>query len=303
MDRVDILLATYNGEQFIRAQISSLIGQQYLNWRLLVHDDGSSDHTLDIVRYFSNLDERIVLIEDGVVCGGAARNFLHLLSYSDAEYIMFCDQDDIWFDNKIVLMKNVMDRNNSEKPVLVLCQAYVWYPESKGIVGKTISSTPHNVTQFIFSNAGVIGCSGLFNKEAKRLLMLWDGECSMHDYLIQLICVTLGKVDYMDETLMLYRQHNKSVTPNFQVDLYNVKKMKNRSVPVVRKEVYNDIIHFVSLYEKYIPDSEKIVINTYLQMPSYSILRKILTVIRAGFGIRGSKILLIIKILCRIYIK
>ena len=100
--KIYILLATYNGEKYIKAQIHSLLCQTYEDWNLLIHDDGSNDNTVNIIKKLQEKDERIILIEDGIKCGGAGANFLHILkNYSTADYITFCDQDDIWLETKI----------------------------------------------------------------------------------------------------------------------------------------------------------------------------------------------------------
>ena len=76
---IDILLATYNGAAYIREQIGSILQQTVADWHLLVHDDGSTDGTVDIVREYVQADKRIRLVEDGERHLGVAKNFLHLL--------------------------------------------------------------------------------------------------------------------------------------------------------------------------------------------------------------------------------
>jgi rhamnosyltransferase len=78
MTRIDILLASYNGENYIEQQILSIIAQQYQNWCLLIHDDGSSDDTVKIVLKWSSIDSRIRLIDNNIKCMGVAANFLRL---------------------------------------------------------------------------------------------------------------------------------------------------------------------------------------------------------------------------------
>ena len=75
MAKVDILLATYNGAKYIRSQIMSIICQSFEDWRLIIHDDGSTDETVAIIKRI--VDPRIVLIEDekkfGNPCGNLDR--------------------------------------------------------------------------------------------------------------------------------------------------------------------------------------------------------------------------------------
>ena len=304
MDKhIDILMATYNGEKYIKSQILSILSQQYENWRLIIHDDGSTDSTLKIIRDCMLIDRRIELIEDGIVCHDPARNFLHLLNYSDSEYIMFCDQDDIWFDNKISSMLEQINGYNDRIPILAFCQAYVWFPEeSKSVVGKTIHTCPVNLRQFIFSNAGCIGCSSLFNARMRELLKLWKAKCSMHDYILQLIAVSIGKVIYLDRPLMLYRQHKRSVTPNFAVNRYSVERIFNKKNPVLRKDVYEDIQYFSKIYFEYLSNEDQDIMMIFQRLPYCNKFMRILYVIGNGFVIRNSSFALILKILFRKFI-
>ena len=61
MSKVDILLATYNGEQFLKSQIDSILNQTYTDFRLLISDDSSNDSTVSILKEYEKLDKRIVL--------------------------------------------------------------------------------------------------------------------------------------------------------------------------------------------------------------------------------------------------
>lgn len=83
---IDILLATFNGASYIRSQIFSIISQDYTDWRLIIHDDGSTDKTVDLIKELASYDQRIRLIEDNVTHLGPGANFMHLLNFSDAPY-------------------------------------------------------------------------------------------------------------------------------------------------------------------------------------------------------------------------
>jgi len=106
---IDILMATYNGEKYIENQILSLQQQTHKNWILYIRDDGSTDSTLEILENFSKNDNRIKIIKDSLGCNlGAGKNFLTLTKYSLSEYVIFCDQDDIWFERKLELLLKFM---------------------------------------------------------------------------------------------------------------------------------------------------------------------------------------------------
>ena len=120
--RIQILLAVFSGAQYLEEQIESLRAQTYSDWELLISDDGSSDGSLEIIDYYCNLDSRIYWVLDGIVAGSAKRNFFNLLGLAKADYVMFCDQDDVWDENKIEVTLNRMrevESRNSGMPILV----------------------------------------------------------------------------------------------------------------------------------------------------------------------------------------
>ena len=119
-----ILLATYNGEKYFSEQIESLLSQTYQDWKLWIHDDGSKDNTVKIIKDYANkYPEKIVFLDDDISCGGAKENFTYVLNNIDKnfDYIMFCDQDDLWLPNRIELFLNevkIQEKNNPNLPLV-----------------------------------------------------------------------------------------------------------------------------------------------------------------------------------------
>ena len=99
--KIDILMATYNGEKYLAEQLDSIINQTYHNWNLLIRDDNSTDRTLEIIQDYQKKDNRIKLLKDNKGNLGIVKNFEELLKNSESEFIMFSDQDDIWIENKL----------------------------------------------------------------------------------------------------------------------------------------------------------------------------------------------------------
>ena len=101
---VTILLATLNGEDYLKAQLESIAAQTYENWQLVVGDDGSTDGTISILEEFSKqYPEQVTIIKNDPPQGSAKDNFISLIQNSYGPYFMFCDQDDVWKPDKIYL--------------------------------------------------------------------------------------------------------------------------------------------------------------------------------------------------------
>ena len=102
MTIVNVLLATYNGEKFLQAQIESIINQTYSDWKIFARDDCSKDRTVDILReYAATYPDQFYLIDNSDGNLGCVQNFSRLLEVVESGYFMFCDQDDIWMPNKL----------------------------------------------------------------------------------------------------------------------------------------------------------------------------------------------------------
>ncbi len=188
---VDILMATYNGDKYLRNQLLSLQQQTHTDWVLWIRDDGSTDGTLAIIEAFARADARIRYIaEDSGKGLGVGRNFLGLAKYATAEYAIYCDQDDIWFEKKLEILLDYAAKNfDVLLPCCVYCDAY-GYSDQDGVI--TIPSISrlhaHNLEEFLFFNSGYQGCSLLFNRTLCNMLTTYKAEyIHMHDDVISLL--------------------------------------------------------------------------------------------------------------------
>lgn len=120
----EVLLATHNGEKYLREQLDSLLNQSEQDFKILARDDGSTDDTLKILSdYETRFPQKIKIIKDDKNCGGAAQNFMELTMHASADYVMFSDQDDVWCADKIKIslesMKKAEEVYGKNMPVLV----------------------------------------------------------------------------------------------------------------------------------------------------------------------------------------
>ena len=214
---IDILLATWNGERYLPEQIESLLAQTFSDWRLLARDDGSTDGTMNILRRYAALHpERITIVEDSDAGLGACGNFARLMEHSNAEYVMFCDQDDVWLPEKIERCLNAMRKMEKElksgKPALVHCDLRVVDRELEMIAPSFWHYQKLNPVKGRFLNRLLIqnvvtGCAAMLNRPLARLAMPIPANARMHDWWIALVASAFGKVGYLPESLVLYRQH------------------------------------------------------------------------------------------------
>ena len=122
-----ILLAAYNGESFLPAQLASLSAQSFSDFSVLYQDDGSSDRTPEILAGWAEKDPRFLPGSEQGKHLGAKENFISLLRQTDAGRILLCDQDDLWEPDKLESLLAAADVNGADSslPLLVHSDASV----------------------------------------------------------------------------------------------------------------------------------------------------------------------------------
>lgn len=217
MAAVDILMATYNGEQFVGEQIESIQNQSFTDWTLLVSDDCSTDGTLDVVRKMATNDSRISIVSEGVRYGSAARNFLHLLGLSDSPHAMFCDQDDVWLPEKIDrslrFVSNMEEIWGVDSPILAFSDLQVVNSELD-VISESFSkyeSLRPDRTLFrqVLAQALGSGSTFIMNRPLIELSACVEQNdvIVMHDWWVSLVAAAFGHIGFIDAPLSLYRQH------------------------------------------------------------------------------------------------
>lgn len=218
---VEVLLATFNGERFLREQVDSILTQDYLSVRVLARDDGSTDQTPAILaEYAERLPGRFTVLPSGEPTGSAMKNFGRLLQAATARYVCFSDQDDVWLPAKLRIsmeaMRRLEDRHGHELPLLVFTDLRVvddalrtvrgsmW--DGAGIDPETIHRLPRLLGQNV-----VTGCTALINSPMVELARPMPQTALMHDRWIGLLASALGAAEALRQPTVLYRQHDKNV--------------------------------------------------------------------------------------------
>lgn len=207
---VAILLTTYNGAKYLEEQLQSIIRQTHTCWTLYVSDDGSTDDTLQIIESYRGLlgCERVRLLQGPR--RGFAQNFLSLIRNPKVcgDYFSFCDQDDIWFPDK--LERSLAQIPRIEQGPALYCSRTRLIDEK----GREIGYSPLFDRPPAFCNALVQSLAGantmLLNPVARALLAQVPLEAPVvsHDWLSYLLVSGCGgQVRYDPEPTLDYRQH------------------------------------------------------------------------------------------------
>ncbi len=215
---VEILMSTHNGAKYLSAQIESLFAQTHKNWRLIVRDDKSSDNTIDIIEeYCGKYPDKIKLVADGEGQLGACQSFARVLQHADANYMMFCDQDDVWLPHKVeTSVKELLRHENEGPPVpMLLFTDLIVVDETLSVLADSFwryqKVHPCNTwtSSLLFDNVAT-GCTIIFNKLLKDVAQPIPPEALMHDWWLALVCSIHGRLGYLRDRTLLYRQHGKN---------------------------------------------------------------------------------------------
>lgn len=229
MPKIAILLATYNGEKYLAEQLDSLLSQTYQNTIIVVRDDGSSDNSIAVVKsYAEKYPKQFHVLPSDTANQGASGSFALLMRYVldnksllglSQAYMMFCDQDDVWFENKVQTQVDAMQSAEasstvSEKPLLIHCDLEVVSSRNKLIAPSLIAFQGLEIHRNRFPNLVisnlVTGCTALINEALARKSLPIADNAIMHDWWVALVAAAFGQVIFLDQALIHYRQHENN---------------------------------------------------------------------------------------------
>ncbi|MDR2548602.1 MAG: glycosyltransferase family 2 protein [Desulfobulbus sp.] len=299
MIQIDILLATFNGETFLREQWDSLLGQSYTNWRLIIRDDGSSDHSVEMIREFKRQNpEKILFDDEDCQSKGACGNFSCLLGKSTSDYIMLCDQDDVWRPDKvsktIELMKSIEQKYGHDKPILIHTDLRIVDEQLQPIFSSLLKYqhlSPHSGSQMhrLLTQNIATGCTMMINRPLLKLATPIPKKAIMHDWWLALIAALFGKISFLDESTILYRQHHKNCVGAkrwgigrmvFQIQHFEAACKAMLHTMEQAKAI-------LELYRDQIPPAMHAMINAYADLPRMSKMNRIKTVFKYRFFRQG----------------
>ena len=216
MDTIDILLATYNGEMYIKEQIESILNQTYKNFNLIISDDHSTDNTVDILKEFEKKDKRIKLFcqEENQ---GYIKNFEFLLRQVKNEIYMLSDQDDFWLPEKVeksysTLKKQKADLAFGDLEIVdanlnTIDPSFNRFMKLNRKIKKYLNT---NKLNYLYNC--ITGCTLISRKKfiEKVLPLPSKNKYVAHDHWIGIILSLNGTVAYIPEKYIKYRQHGNN---------------------------------------------------------------------------------------------
>lgn len=279
MNRISILLSTYNGGKYLKEQLDSILSQSFNDFKVLVRDDGSTDNTVAILKEYEKMyPTKIKLIKDDGGNLRSTRSFMRLLENSDSEYVMFCDQDDVWLEDKIeITLKKMLEieKENLDKPALVHTDLYIYENEKKNKYVKFMEYQKLNyrfdTLNRLFMQNIVTGCTMMINKKGIKKISDIPKEALMHDWWAAIVVSAFGKIGFVNRATILYRQHDNNTVGAKKRDLtFFVNKIFN---PISLKGYFLQIYKFKTLYYSSFDEHSKYIVDIFLSLQKKSYVK------------------------------
>lgn len=212
--KVNILMSTYNGQQFLAEQIRSIQEQSYADWTLFIRDDGSSDNTKEILKDFERQDSRIHIIDSDKSDNlGVIKSFHKLVNHDMADFYFFSDQDDVWLPNKLELSLKEAQNYPADLPLMVYMDLKVVNQDLEIMTESMVKSQSHHanteLVQELTENT-VTGGVAMINHTLAEMWQETD-DILMHDWYLALLASAFGNLVFIDQPGELYRQHSDNV--------------------------------------------------------------------------------------------
>ena len=292
---VEILIATYNGEQYLIPQLDSILSQTYQDFSILIRDDGSTDSTLSIIQdYQKQHPEKIQLIPQDGSAPGLIQNFSKLIESSSAPYLMFSDQDDYWLPQKIEIMLDRLRRlettTSPDTPILVHSDLIVVDSELNEIVKSLwryigINPERDSLPNLLVQNI-VTGCASIFNRALADLASPFPPQAMMHDWWLALVASSLGVLGKVDTPTVLYRQHGANTLgarpfswkPSYLANRIKALFQPERNIILEKFILQAKIFH--QQYRRQIPPQHLEALTAFKEIKSKGFLSKRLTLLK-----------------------
>ncbi len=231
MNLISIAMATYNGEEYLRLQLDSILNQTYKNIEIVICDDCSTDGTLKILNEYEKKYLNIHVYKNEANLG-FVKNFEKAISLCNGEYVALADQDDIWLPEKLEVLYNSIEKYS------VICSSYKIIDDKNNIISenhshridtrkKIVKNRLDKFKTLLFTNF-VTGCTILMKRDFINKIFPLPTNC-YHDWWIGLIASYYKELKYIDIPLILYRHHDNNETSTLRI---------SKKIPEIFKAIY-----------------------------------------------------------------
>jgi glycosyltransferase involved in cell wall biosynthesis len=240
---VSIVMATYNGEKYLRQQLDSILQQTYRHFELIVVDDASTDGTLSILEEYAASDDRIHVFPAEKNLGLVA-NFERGLRLAKGDFIALSDQDDIFRNDKIELLLTALkDHPNRD---LVLSDLSLIDEDDKEIapsMWRYQRLSPKHGKPFrrlLYSNFAT-GCAVMLRHRLLEIALPFPPDCIVHDWWLAVVSASSkgGGICLVKEPLTAYRQHRSNVIGARAADNIMVKIIYRIKTPARGSSIFD----------------------------------------------------------------
>ena len=258
--KVCVILSTYNGEKYISQLVESVLNQIEVDVEIFVRDDGSTDSTIDILKNFK--DSRIKITKGKNL--KPAQSFLAALrNCQSADYYAYCDQDDVWYPNKLVTAINAIENTGISEPVLYMSTYDVVDSNLKKIMTFDMHyEKTHSLGETIVYRSPS-GCTMVFNHALKQIISRERPDyIRMHDFWTLMIAESMHfKIITESVPLIMYRQHENSTVGITPTRLTRLKRLI-KSATKGNNERWRQAKCLYDCYRNDLPDDSKDLLET-----------------------------------------
>lgn len=211
---ISVVLCTHNGEEWLEAQLESILAQSRMPDELIVGDDASHDSTFGLLQSFARRADFPVHIARHEPRLGVMDNFDVTLSRANGRYIALCDQDDVWLPDRIESGVNAISsiEGDGSRPALVFSDLILIdehdhetgrsFMETRGIDGR-----PVNPLGTLLRHNLVTGCTITCNRALLKKSMPFPEHIVMHDWWLALVAAAVGRIEMLESPKVRYRLH------------------------------------------------------------------------------------------------
>ena len=261
---ITVVLSAYNGEKHIKEQLNSLLKQTRTPNEVLIGDDCSNDHTVDIIKEFISYNHlnnwTLIQNKENV---GWKKNFRNLILSASSDLIFLCDQDDFWYANKIEDMATIMEKRSEID--LLACSYIPQYDDNTTKISDAILKGMNNtkkIEKVRMSEHFLVvlrpGCTYVFRKSFSDQIKDEWKPCFAHDAMLWSCAILNGSAFVYQSNLITWRRYKESSS--------TFKTCTNKNINLKNK--YNSLLNNIELRLLFIEsiynliDKQKLVVDS-----------------------------------------